>query len=590
MILSEVACAGDDWVELKNFADGPVALSGWALTDDVADPTRRELLSGSLAPGERRVVAVTAFGIACDETLTLLSDGPGRETTTLAVARPGATWARLPEPVTASSSFDEGLPTPGTPNQPYVVGAVRLNEIDCRGNDRVELVNAGAVAIDVGGFTLVGDPADPAQRYVLPTQSLPPGGRAVVLEADPAAVPPIVGFAFDIACTGALSLHEDGGATADAVVLERTAEAFTWGRLPDGTGDFAATVETIGAPNAPATLLAPEVFDEAVLHDLTVEVAAGDRVTLLRPSSPEVACTLRFADDAPLACDVRQDRVGRFVLAFADAARFRGLEALVVEFDDEDPTLLRAALAARAYAAATVIAPRVGFASASVAGQPARLSALVEVLDGRRLRRELASTAHIYASGPGPRDLVADDVSRWEVVVGDELVRDDLRAVAGVLAAHRDRPGVLEAAAPLLAAGASLRLLAVDAWLDHADGYARARGDVVVHVDAAGEARLLPGDLDGVLRADGPAYATGSALVDACLVDPPCADLFDAALFDVADALGAADLAGIVDRLAPMLRDRAADPATFDAAVSSLRARIIARPAEMAARIAAGAP
>jgi hypothetical protein len=591
VVISEVACAGTDWVELVNLSTTDVALTGWGLSDDAADPTRTLALSGTLSAGARIAVDVAGtFGIACDETVSLLQGGRVRDETTLAVARSGATWARLPEPLSSSTPFGEGLPTRGALNVAFALGQVRINEIDCRGNDRIELVNSGNDDVDVGGFVVAIDPTDPAGRYALPAAVLAGGARLVVSEADATAVPPVEGFGFDVDCNGPLLLLDASGAPVDSVVLERTAEAFSYGRLPDATGDFAANTETIGAPNVAAALLAPEVFDDATVHDVVVDVDPALRPSLLALPSAEVPCSFVLGDDAAVDCVVRQERAGRFVIGFDDSARFRGLENLVVDVSDEDPTHLRALVAARAFAASTVIAPRAGFARARIAGEPARIGNLIEVLDGRRLRRELPSTAHVYESGPGPRDIVENDVGRWTVTVGDVAVRDDLNLLADVLETHRTTPGLLQAAGPVLAVGATLRFLAADAWLDHTDGYARGRGDVVVHFDDDGEGRLLPGDGDATLRGDGALYPAGSVLVDACLVDDDCALLYDAAIVDVDAAVDALGLPALVDAWAGLVRADVVDADAFDVAVAALRARLVARPDEVAAQRAARAP
>jgi hypothetical protein len=584
VILAEIACAGTDRVELLNVGATSVDLAGWSITDDPADPTRAQALTGSVSGGDRVVVDITAFGIACDEQIALLENGALRDLTTLAVAAVGATWSRLPEPIAFASSFAEGLPTPGAPNVPFVLGDVRLNEVDCKGTDRVELLNVGSAAVDVGGFVLTTNSADPAARFALPPATIAPGGRLVLTEA----VPPADGFPFDIACTGPLLLLDDAGATIDATTLGRVAEAFTWGRLPDGAGAFTANDETIGATNVAGALLAPEVFTASSLTNVVVDVALNDRAALAQVSANPVPCTFTFASDAPVPCTVQQTRSGRYALAFADAARFRGLEGLVVDASVEDPTHLRALVASRVYAAATVIGPRVGLARATIAGAAPVPATLIEVLDGRRLRRELPSTAHLYASGTGPLDLVAADVADWGVITGDPAVRDDLAQIAQTLAPLRTTPGMLDTAGAVLGISASLRLLAADAWLAHSDGYAAARGDVVVHVDADGEGRLLPGDTDALLQVDGPLFAGGSVVVDACLVDPACVELYTATLGDVADAADAAGLVAVVDAAAAVLRPVVADTGAYDAAVAALRTRLQTRGAEVASRLAAG--
>jgi hypothetical protein len=585
IFLSEVSCRGGDWVEVKNDGETEQPLAMFSVTDDVSDPQRRQVLSGVLGPSERAVFDIDAFGIACTETLTLLAGNRVIDATTLAVARPGATWARLPEPVTPSSPFAEALPTRGEPNLLFALGAVRVNEVDCRGTDRVEIVNAGEESVDVGGFVLATDPLDPAQRYTLPARNLPVGGRLVLREVDPTVVPRADGFPFDIGCTQSLVLIDAAGQTVDAVAPERTAEAFTWGRMPDVTGDFVATEETLGEPNVAAALLAADVFVDDAVATVEVEVAPSDAPRLLDELDAKVDCLFWYEDEPAVPCVVRQERALRFVVDFVDGERFSGLDSVVVDGSTSDPTRLRALVASAAFAASTVVAPRAALALASVAGAPSTLVNLVEVLDGRRLSREMASTGHVYESGPGPLDLVGSDVDRWRVVEGDPADVDDLRRVASTLSDLRTEPGIVTDAAAVLALQSTLRFLAVDAWLSHTDGYAAARGDVVVHVDEDGEATLMPGDLDRILESNGDLFSAGSVLVDACLVDPACTTLYTATLADVDAALA---LAGLGDRLAAhatLARPFVADTSAFDAAVDDVRARLEARSDEVQAQL-----
>ena len=45
-----------DWIELHNPTDMPIALAGYTLTDDPAEPAKWPLPAGTLAPGDFLVV------------------------------------------------------------------------------------------------------------------------------------------------------------------------------------------------------------------------------------------------------------------------------------------------------------------------------------------------------------------------------------------------------------------------------------------------------------------------------------------------------------------------------------------------------
>lgn len=151
---------------------------------------------------------------------------------------------------------------------------VVINEIQATGEDWVELVNTGANPVDLGGYGLAdtdnasgGPKVDAAARFPNGT-TVAPGDRVfVVAEQDPAAgVGPhdvclsVGGPASCFYATWGVSgangekiflLAVDDSIVAEGEYPMNAATApNTWGRLPDGTGDFQETAPTPGEANA----------------------------------------------------------------------------------------------------------------------------------------------------------------------------------------------------------------------------------------------------------------------------------------------------------------------------------------------------
>jgi len=567
-ILAEVSCNGDDWVEVKNLDEADLDLAAFAVTDDVsAGSARQQPLSGTLAAGQRAVFDITAFGIACTETLSLVEGGRVQDATTLAVTSVGATWSRLPEPIDGSSTFAEGFPTRGAANQALVLSSsLRINEIDCRGLERIELINTGA-DLDVGGFVIGTDPNSVTGRFILPAQVVPEGGLLVVSETDGV----VAGFDFAISCSGgSLILEDEAGAVLDAVVLEETAEAFTFGRIPDGSGAFVATEETLGATNALPAELGEGVFDVTRIATIALTIDGDPAV--------EVPCTLGFDGDEEVACEVVEDGAGRLRLSLDNVARFRGLEDLVLDTSGDDATRGRAVVAGALFRGVGLPAARVGFANISVDGAAAARGLVVEVVEGRALRRALPSTEFLYAVvGDVGRDLVVADINGFALQSGDDLDRVALTTVATTLAPFRDAPGFQDGAADVMKVGSVLRYLAASAWLADTACYAASSTNWRIHLDKDGQALLLPDNLKTTFGADGPLFAAGSVIVDACRADPECEDDLHDEVRDVDTQAEALNLDDVVDVLRATLGN--------SSGLDELAARIAARPAEVAARL-----
>lgn len=144
-----------------------------------------------------------------------------------------------------------------------------INELSAAGDDWIELFNAGSDTLDVGGL-LVADIDDAGAPKVDGAVTIPAGttleaGAYLFVLADQDASLPDLQDACDpgpVPCLHAGFGLSGGGDTvfvldADGAVLasveypaDATVEGESWGRIPNGTGDFGVTAPTPGAANA----------------------------------------------------------------------------------------------------------------------------------------------------------------------------------------------------------------------------------------------------------------------------------------------------------------------------------------------------
>ncbi len=206
---------GEDWLELHNASDVPVALEGLIFTDRLAiPPTNRPIPALSyIAP--RGFVQFFASDLARSdanhldfklsseaETIRLL--GSDRVTVLHAVTY-GAqitdvSQGRIPDGGTRIISFPAGTATPGAPNRmdlPDVVISEVLSHADPPFEDAIELQNLGHDSADLSHWWL-SDSLNQPQKYRVPAgTSIPSGGFLVVYQYQFGAGPS--GFALDSA-------------------------------------------------------------------------------------------------------------------------------------------------------------------------------------------------------------------------------------------------------------------------------------------------------------------------------------------------------------------------------------------------------
>lgn len=219
------------------------------------------------------VLLFAAFFIAaCGDSNTSSSGGSGGSTASGgSTSTGGSTSSGGGGSSGGSTSSGGGGSTTSTTSSTFTFPIV-INEINATGEDWVELVNSGASPVDLGDYGLAdsdaagGPKTASAARFPQGT-TVPAGGFVfVVAEQDPAAgVGPhdvcltVGGPSSCFYATWGISaangeklylLAPDDSIVAEAEYpMNAVVSPNTWGRLPDGTGDFTATAATPGEAN-----------------------------------------------------------------------------------------------------------------------------------------------------------------------------------------------------------------------------------------------------------------------------------------------------------------------------------------------------
>lgn len=472
--------------------------------------------------------------------------------------------------------------------------AVVLNEVNCEGTDWVELVNTSAAPADVSGWLLTDDPIDrdpprAEHRLTFPASSAVPGSGSLVVERGTAPVPPDA-FPFGISCGGdTIRLADGDGEPVDEVeVPELQDGADTWGRYPNGTGEWVETLSTKGAPNQPAPGgedpppdLAGWLFDPAVVAQVDLGLPQSSLEALAEEPEEYADGTFELATTGgaygPLQVGIRlKGGLGSFRPLTGKAAfkvkfshsvpgqRFLGLKTMTLNNMVQDPSGVHEALTYELYRAAGVPAPRTGYAFVRVNGEAYGLYLDIETPDEIMLRRWFSDTRHLYEGGYGA-DVGPGRSQEFEVDEGSDSDLSDLddlgRAALGVEPAdYSDR------VAPHADLGEMTRMWAVEKYVGQWDGYSTRESpgqpnNYFLHSGADGRFSMLPWGSDQTwaraVRFDGP----GGAMFERCLGDASCAGAYRERLGELPGLAESLELAErgseLFDSLGPW---RAADP------------------------------
>jgi hypothetical protein len=503
---------------------------------------------------------------------------------------------------------------------PAASGAVALNEVNCEGTDWVELVNTSEAPADVSGWLLTDDPLDSTRDD---HRMLFAAGTIIAAHGDLVVERGAAGFPFGISCGGdTLRLADGAGALADEIAVPTLVSAGdTWGRYPNGTGDWEETIPTQSSPNELSTAGpgAPDpaawMFDPAnvVEIDLTAPPESIAAMNAAAPNDPgdhviaSFSLTTTGGTYGPLTVGIRLKGTGSFrplsgkaafkvkFNEFVPGQRFLGLKRLTLNNMVQDPSMVHEVLSYELFRAAGLPAPRTGYAYVSLNDEPYGLYLNLETYDDSTLPRMFAGTTHLY-EGERAADVRPGGAGAFEVDEGSEADRSDLEALIAAAHAPGDFAQNLEATADIQQ---MIRMWAVEKYIGHHDGYAgepfgERPNNYYLHSSPSGRFSMLPFGTDQTWGFQLPfGERTAGLLWNRCAADPSCFDLYRNAVSQVrANALGL-DLDGLALATAESLGPwQALDPrkeqttAEIAAAVEATRGFIAARPGEAAAWLA----
>jgi spore coat protein CotH len=211
----------------------------------------------------------------------------------------------------SSSSGDDntsGNATDNTTDQQETAGRLVINEIVAKdangGPDWIELYVVGDASVSLGNYSITDDSED-REKASLPDITLAPGEFIVIQAVDEAPQDGSYYVPLKLGSDDAVFLYK-ADAVADSLDWADGAasEGYSYGRLPDGSGEVMTLTPTPGAANQAATdtseteIVRPEgwgekthgdaadpnyevVFEEGVVHRLDVTIEASDWQAML---------------------------------------------------------------------------------------------------------------------------------------------------------------------------------------------------------------------------------------------------------------------------------------------------------------------
>ncbi|MEV8144853.1 lamin tail domain-containing protein [Specibacter sp. NPDC078709] len=237
-----------DWIELFNAGTTVVDLSAWVVRDNDDSASHAAVLpdGASIAPGGFYVVEENMLGYGLGKADSARIYLPGGQV--LVDSYSWTAWGNDEHAPTTFGRCADGtdnwaVTTTSTKGAPNDCGLpIRINEIESDGGvsgDWVELTNIGATPVDISGF-LIRDDSEKAP-FAVPAGTTLGAGAYIALDVD---------TAFGLGKADAVRLSDATDTQIDAHSYKAHA-ATTWGRCPNGTGEFVQTREaTKGAANA----------------------------------------------------------------------------------------------------------------------------------------------------------------------------------------------------------------------------------------------------------------------------------------------------------------------------------------------------
>ncbi len=498
---------------------------------------------------------------------------------------------------------------------------VALNEINCTGTDWAEVINRSNTEVSLANWLLTDDALDldplrDSHRMRFGADAmLAPGARLVVSKG-------VGGFPFGLSCgDDTLRLADATDTLVDAVTLPvQTTADTTYGRIPDGTGEWTWTVPTAGTSNAvapdtpaddPAWLYDPlqvtEIDLEASETALAQLAAVPDayveaRITLrngTRTYGPYVVGLRLKGHSAFRTLDGKAAFKVKFGYAVAGQS-FYGLKGLTLNNMVQDPSMIAEAISSLLVAATGAPAARVGYAYVRLNGADYGLYANVETVNAVMAQRWFTATQHIYEADTFGVDASPGRAGEFQVDEGSSTDLSDLEALSAANAGSAD--GWWARMQPVADLVEMTRVWAAEHYIGHWDGYSVAENwccstkpnNYYLHSDLAGRFALITSGTDQTWLEHSAFGVYGNAvLFRGCVLDATCRQLYIDALREIAASPAVAALPAEARAIrAAIARWRARDPrreqtvADGEGQADAKIATIDARPAELAAWLA----
>jgi hypothetical protein len=263
---------GEDWIEIINVGSSDADISGWFVTD--SDGLKR-LKKGKTTPlpegsvlkaGEVLVLEGGrnfSFGLGNPDSAVLYNRDQEVVDSYSYEDHAAGSWSR----VIGSNNFVDQAPTKGTPNlaggNPSPEGSIVINEVDSSPADWVELKNIGTADIDISGYELRDSSNN--HRWQFPESSVLHAGDRILVS--PESIGPMTSSgssyangafkdAMGLGSSDSIRLFDpslnlvDSFAWTAHASWQGSAASASYGRYPDGTGDFVLMPESAGKANA----------------------------------------------------------------------------------------------------------------------------------------------------------------------------------------------------------------------------------------------------------------------------------------------------------------------------------------------------
>lgn len=451
--------------------------------------------------------------------------------------------------------------------------AVVLNEVDCRGRDWIELYGPAGTSLAGWRFTDVEEAGENVRFFQLPADARLDADGFFAVRAAEGDEP---GFDFGIGCDEALFLLTPDGGPGDTVTLPgNLPPGATFGRLPDGGGEFVPTIPSRGAPNAPWITAEESLFQPAILLGIQLDLPPESRALLeADPLDPfvevERATVPAFltvatpeGDWGPAEVGVRlkgrlgslrgMDRKAGFKIDinFTDPGQdLFGLRSLALNNAVQDPSFLHELAAYRMLTAAGLPSLGAGHGWVQVDGDPFGVYVVLEAWDDA-VRRHFPTT-DLLVEGLYGQDLFQGQTQGLDVDAGNAESLEILEEIARILA-NPPPEGAYEALQDKVDWDQVLGVMALELFVGHWDGYAWTRNNWFMHLDGEGRLSLLPWGLDQIFNDFLPLFEGQGLLLQRCVEDDRCAERHARAVERVMNGLDTIDLPAELAQVAMVL-------------------------------------